>query len=993
MDFSTNSNFLIDEADVSTAMIQRVSGWGFSSKIVDQVKGILGEWFSNNSLNGVLSDWERKEEIRSTQLIPLQILSYNVQGWGTRAMETIEMIFTTDSSICILTEVGELWNSTPIPHYRSYYQRGTNGKGGVVIAVAKHLRVTRIEAEIENTVIVDVDGLSEPIRVIGIYWPHCQVRNLEDLKPFLIERTIISGDFNAAVEEWNSPTTDTRGSVLRSWVERNSLYYIPSNKHTSKRSERNIDLFLTNTVDGRVETLEIGTSDHWPILMKCDQVAFQSVGMFQVTNWKVYDIVSVLLEEFWRKECDRTQIDEWYQNYTRFLAALKNRVTVWKSTDKYRPSLPPGIRGMLKEVRLVRNKYYRQKKFSPGEAEKMRGLLRSMTSQVRAEINRYKSERWSEFLTSIQHAHDTKGRLFWTHLSKIYKPRTLPLSKLLNKTGVVSDRGQIVTSLFEFFSEQASAPSVDLDNLNDKQIMNEYTELSEVIGRDSTYELEAISHSEISRLIRKMKNKKSAGYDGISNQMIKRLPPVYIECLVKCFNGWLRECRFPDCWKKARIIPLNKLKVGVPRCDQTRPISLLPTHSKLFEKVVLEQIRKWAEGNQLVPPEQSGFRPGGLLPTRALSIYQEISNSLAANTPTLAVYVDFRKAYDLVWHQGLVAKLRRLEMPERLLKMIMSWLKDRKAHVALGEEKSEDFRINVGLPQGSSLSPYLFIVYHSDMIRDLGSHSCHLFADDLCVLIKPPIVKSLASTIKYIQDEGERVCSKIVAYTQRWKQPINVQKTVGQLFYSQVEKPTIKIKIEGQYLEIVDQFRYLGFTWTSKLSLKPTVDLCVDKTSKAIAKLKWLQRGRRIDAKVLRKCFFAYVFPHLAWIFPFYPFLPKTHKENIDRKYRVGMRVVHRCPYVKANEFVTLTQEKPVEEYVKKYIMRRLGKAEKTDLGKSPFYEDIFYWDEFKKHKGDNLGHWHRLRRVKNLKKRHESLLLRWIKFIEKDPIDKLPVP
>ena len=156
---SSTNNFSLDEVDVSTVMIQRVTGWGFSSKIVDQVKGIIGEWFSNRTLNAVMSEWEREGEIRSIEQIPLQILSYNVQGWGTRAIETIEMMFKTDSSICILTEVGELWNSTPIPHYRSYYQRGTNGKGGVVIAVAKHLRVSRIETEIENTVIVDVDGL------------------------------------------------------------------------------------------------------------------------------------------------------------------------------------------------------------------------------------------------------------------------------------------------------------------------------------------------------------------------------------------------------------------------------------------------------------------------------------------------------------------------------------------------------------------------------------------------------------------------------------------------------------------------------------------------------------------------------------------------------------------------------------------------------------------------------------------------------------------
>ena len=108
---------------------------------------------------------------------------------------------------------------------------------------------------------------------------------------------------------------------------------------------------------------------------------------------------------------------------------------------------------------------------------------------------------------------------------------------------------------------------------------------------------------EITRCIKKLKPKKSTGFDLVSNFIIKRLPPGYIECLVNCFNVWLSECRYPNHWKLAKIVTLNKLKAGVPRFDQTRPVSLLATHSKLFEKIILERVRTWAESNRLVPPE------------------------------------------------------------------------------------------------------------------------------------------------------------------------------------------------------------------------------------------------------------------------------------------------------------------------------------------------------------------------------------------------------
>ena len=189
--------------------------------------------------------------------------------------------------------------------------------------------------------------------------------------------------------------------------------------------------------------------------------------------------------------------------------------------------------------------------------------------------------------------------------------------------------------------------------------------------------------------------------------------------------------------------------------------------------------------------------------------------------------------------------------------------------------------------------------------------------------------------------------------------------------------------MEGHQLEIVDSFKYLGFTWTSKMSLKPTIDLCVEKVEKALVKLKWLNKGRKISVNVLRQCFFAYVFPHFAWIFPFYPFLPRTYKDVLNRKFRVAIRIIHRCSFVSAEDLFTLTKENPMEVYVKRYINKRLQNIYKTDLGRSSFLEDIFYWDAFKKNDKDSLGHFFRLKRVKKLIKGHETLLIKWLKFVQ----------
>ncbi|CAF3961334.1 unnamed protein product, partial [Rotaria magnacalcarata] len=107
-----------------------------------------------------------------------------VQVMSSWVREVMDLIFKVGSPVCVFTEVGELWNSFKVPNFTSFYQKGTNHSGEVMITIGKHLRATRIDTDIENTVIVVIHGLSEQI--------------------------IIIGDFNATSDEWGSQSTDRR---------------------------------------------------------------------------------------------------------------------------------------------------------------------------------------------------------------------------------------------------------------------------------------------------------------------------------------------------------------------------------------------------------------------------------------------------------------------------------------------------------------------------------------------------------------------------------------------------------------------------------------------------------------------------------------------------------------------------------------------------------------------------------------------------------------
>ena len=144
-----------------------------------------------------------------------------------------------------------------------------------------------------------------------------------------------------------------------------------------------------------------------------------------------------------------------------------------------------------------------------------------------------------------------------------------------------------------------------------------------------------------------------------------------------------------------------------------------------------------------------------------------------------------------------------------------------------------------------------------------------------------------------------------------------------------------------------------------------------------------MKSGRELSCKALRKYFFAYTFPHFAWLFQLFPLLPESQQNILQQKFRVGLRLVHRCPFVSAHNLFNVTSEQPLEFYIKKYIQRRLKTMFTTDLGSSLFYEDIFGWDTFCKRKNDRLGHFFCSRRVRQLKDRHESFLLKWLSFVD----------
>ncbi|GJQ87739.1 hypothetical protein Trydic_g3832 [Trypoxylus dichotomus] len=200
--------------------------------------------------------------------------------------------------------------------------------------------------------------------------------------------------------------------------------------------------------------------------------------------------------------------------------------------------------------------------------------------------------------------------------------------------------------------------------------------------------INGLAPEELLDIIKTLKNRKAPGRDGITNAAIKHLHLGAIDALRDIINGVLRYQHFPQTWKHATVIVLHK--TGKPK-DSTggyRPISLLPGLSKVLEKVIERRLLEVVSEKEILPGFQFGFRQKHSTIHQLLRITEHVAEHLDRSTPTAAVMLDIEKAFDKVWHEGLVYKLRQYKFPAALTNLAQHYLKERTFAIISNQESN-----------------------------------------------------------------------------------------------------------------------------------------------------------------------------------------------------------------------------------------------------------------------------------------------------------------
>ena len=206
------------------------------------------------------------------------------------------------------------------------------------------------------------------------------------------------------------------------------------------------------------------------------------------------------------------------------------------------------------------------------------------------------------------------------------------------------------------------------------------------------------------------------------------------------FENILSTGIYPEIWKLASVTSIHK-KGGKYLAGNYRPISLLPICGKIFEKIVFNQLYYYFMNNNLISKHQSGFRPGDSTTNQLIDFVNEIHKAFDdhSSLEVRSVFLDLAKAFDKVWHEGLIFKLQQNGIEGQLLNLLANYLSNRKQRVVLDGCNSDYHGIQSGVPQGSVLGPLLFLVFINDLEKDIKS-KVKFFADDTMLfdIVKDP---------------------------------------------------------------------------------------------------------------------------------------------------------------------------------------------------------------------------------------------------------------
>lgn len=389
------------------------------------------------------------------------------------------------------------------------------------------------------------------------------------------------------------------------------------------------------------------------------------------------------------------------------------------------------------------------------------------------------------------------------------------------------------------------------------------------------------------KIINDLKPKHSYGYDGISSCLLQSLKNTLAEPICFLINQSFENFTFPDPLKIAKVIPIFK-KDNKKLFSNYRPISLLPSISKIFEKAIFLQLYSFFTENDLLFGSQYGFRSNHSTEQATIELIERILKAITSKETPIGIFLDLSKAFDTLDHEILMSKLHHYGVRNEAFQLLYSYLSSRSQFVEFNSKSSSRLPLSIGVPQGSILGPLLFIIYMNDINTSSKLFDFILYADDTSLISSSALLDLNKLNGNSINNE----LAKVSHWLTENKLSLNISKTKCMLFHHYQKEKHISpdsiplLELNGYKIDYVDEFKFLGITIDTSLSWKAHIDLTCKRVLSAIG---ILSRTKNMFPKhVLLKIYQTLICCHLNYGI----ILWGQHNTKIENLQRRALRLV-----------------------------------------------------------------------------------------------------
>ena len=538
-----------------------------------------------------------------------------------------------------------------------------------------------------------------------------------------------------------------------------------------------------------------------------------------------------------------------------------------KKFNKYIHKLSPWMTDEILRMIEHKDRLYKIKALEPHDSIlylEAKTNLNNYSTLLQQKINEVKKQYYHKKFNDYK----SDARKTWSTINDVLSRKkvknTFP-DYFLVKNHQVTNKQHLANEFNEFFT--GIGPK-----LSDQIIPPENLDYKSFLKRVITTEFNFVEMEEndIIKEIATLADKSSCGYDGISSILLKKIANSIKPILTLIINQSLCTGIFPSKLKIAKVLPLYKNKGDCHLFDNYRPISLLPTISKIFEKVVHKQLYDYFADNDLFYKSQYGFRKSHSTELAALELADRISQYLDNGEIPIAIFLDLSKAFDTLDHKILLSKLEYYGIKGTALKWFESYLSNRSQYVIYDNTKSQQSPLFTGVPQGSVLGPLLFLIYMNDVSNASDKFNSVLFADDTTLDNPLRTFDMIGTQNKYnkarLSDNINLELEKIYNWLCANKLSLNIGKTKYMIFHFRqrnIKEYIPESKINNVNLKRVTDFNFLGIVLDENLNWNMHTKKIANKVSRTVGLLCRLKR--MLPKHTLRLIYTSLVLPHLQY--------------------------------------------------------------------------------------------------------------------------------